>query len=40
MYKFRSMFDDAERVKRHLENIVTEGPIFKVKNDPRVTPGR
>lgn len=38
MYKFRSMFDDAERVKRHLENIVTEGPIFKVKNDPRVTP--
>lgn len=38
MYKFRSMFDDAEKVKRHLENIVTEGPIFKVKNDPRVTP--
>jgi exopolysaccharide biosynthesis polyprenyl glycosylphosphotransferase len=38
IYKFKSMIDHAEKVKKHLENVVTEGPIFKVKNDPRVTP--
>jgi len=38
MYKFRSMINDAEKVKEGLDNIITDGPIFKVRNDPRVTP--
>lgn len=38
MYKFRSMINDAEKAKEDLENIITDGPIFKVSNDPRVTP--
>jgi exopolysaccharide biosynthesis polyprenyl glycosylphosphotransferase len=39
VYKFRSMFKDAERrlpeVQRH--NEVKDGPIFKWRNDPRIT---
>lgn len=38
MYKFKSMIDNAEKIKERLENIVSEGPIFKVQNDPRTTP--
>ncbi len=37
-YKFRSMVEGAEQMKeslRHLSEV--EGPIFKMKNDPRVT---
>jgi exopolysaccharide biosynthesis polyprenyl glycosylphosphotransferase len=39
MYKFRSMVTDAEQRKHELE-ILNEmsGPVFKVTNDPRVTP--
>lgn len=38
MYKFRSMVADAEEKKKNLisENEVT-GPMFKMKNDPRIT---
>ena len=39
MYKFRSMITDAEQ--RHAELMVfneMDGPVFKIANDPRVTP--
>lgn len=38
MYKFRSMVQDAEELKEKLskENEMS-GPMFKMKNDPRVT---
>lgn len=39
MYKFRSMVVDAEARKRDLAALnEQDGPAFKVKNDPRVTP--
>lgn len=39
MYKFRSMRTDAEMERAELEifNEMT-GPVFKIENDPRVTP--
>jgi len=39
MYKFRTMVTNAEQLKQELEalNEMT-GPVFKVTNDPRVTP--
>ena len=39
-YKFRSMYRDAEARKAQLmaENESKDGVIFKMKNDPRVTP--
>lgn len=38
MYKFRSMVKDAEGMMRQLEHMnEAKGPIFKIKNDPRVT---
>ncbi len=38
MVKFRSMFVDAEaRLKEHLADNEASGPIFKMKQDPRVT---
>ncbi len=39
MYKFRSMVTNAEQKKQELEvfNEMT-GPVFKLTNDPRVTP--
>lgn len=38
-YKFRSMYIDAEERKRELmEQNEADGPVFKMKNDPRVTP--
>lgn len=38
MYKFRSMIVDAERYKEKLlEQNEMNGPMFKIKNDPRVT---
>ena len=37
-YKFRSMVQDAERRKQELmEQTGSNGPLFKMKNDPRVT---
>jgi exopolysaccharide biosynthesis polyprenyl glycosylphosphotransferase len=39
LYKFRSMIDDAEDKKRHLEHLnEMSGPVFKLSNDPRCTP--
>jgi len=42
MWKFRSMYVDAEERKQALidsgHNIEKEGPIFKMKDDPRITP--
>ncbi len=38
-YKFRSMYVDADKRKDALlEQNEREGPIFKMRNDPRVTP--
>ncbi len=38
VYKFRSMFQDAERRKAELmETNEMQGPMFKMKDDPRVT---
>lgn len=39
LYKFRTMVADAEEKQAELEemNEVT-GPVFKIKNDPRITP--
>lgn len=37
-YKFRSMVHGAERLKEHLHHLSeTDGPIFKIKHDPRIT---
>ena len=38
--KFRTMRRDADRLKSALQeqNIRDDGPLFKIKNDPRVTP--
>jgi lipopolysaccharide/colanic/teichoic acid biosynthesis glycosyltransferase len=40
VFKFRSMYQDAEHrlheVQRH--NEIKDGPIFKWRNDPRITP--
>ena len=37
--KFRSMVKDAEKKKEELspKNLRTDGPLFKIKNDPRIT---
>lgn len=38
MYKFRSMFANAESKKEALlEYNEMDGPVFKIKNDPRIT---
>lgn len=38
IYKFRSMYVDAEQQKRKLENQnEMHGPMFKIENDPRIT---
>lgn len=38
MYKFRSMVEDAELLKKNLvEKNEMSGPMFKMKRDPRVT---
>jgi len=39
IYKFRTMVEDAEqRIKQlaHLNEV--SGPVFKIRNDPRITP--
>lgn len=39
MFKFRSMYIDAEERFKEVEHLnEAEGPIFKMTNDPRVTP--
>ncbi|MGL4873338.1 MAG: sugar transferase [Clostridium sp.] len=38
MYKFRSMITDAEEIKKKLEkDNEMSGPMFKMKDDPRIT---
>lgn len=37
LYKFRTMIPDAENHKEHLDNMATDGLLFKVRNDPRAT---
>lgn len=39
MYKFRSMRPDADKLKAELakKNERTDGPLFKIENDPRIT---
>jgi exopolysaccharide biosynthesis polyprenyl glycosylphosphotransferase len=38
MYKFRTMAVDAEKKQRELEALnEADGPVFKIKNDPRIT---
>jgi exopolysaccharide biosynthesis polyprenyl glycosylphosphotransferase len=39
LYKFRTMLKDAELKQAALESLnEVEGPVFKIKNDPRITP--
>ncbi len=39
IYKFRTMVPDAEKRIRDLEHLnEVSGPVFKIKNDPRITP--
>ena len=39
MFKFRSMFSDAEQRRQELETYnQMSGPVFKISNDPRITP--
>ena len=39
MYKFRTMVQNAEALQSQLEDKnEAQGPIFKIKNDPRITP--
>lgn len=39
MYKFRSMVQDAEARKSDMASLnEMDGPVFKIKNDPRITP--
>lgn len=40
MYKFRSMYIDAEERKKELmdQNEMSNGLMFKMENDPRITP--
>jgi lipopolysaccharide/colanic/teichoic acid biosynthesis glycosyltransferase len=38
IYKFRTMVTDAENLKVSLKDLnETDGPAFKIKNDPRIT---
>jgi exopolysaccharide biosynthesis polyprenyl glycosylphosphotransferase len=38
MYKFRSMRKDAERLQKSLDSLnEAAGPVFKIRNDPRIT---
>jgi exopolysaccharide biosynthesis polyprenyl glycosylphosphotransferase len=39
MYKFRTMVPDAEKIQEELAHLnEMTGPVFKIKNDPRITP--
>lgn len=38
MYKFRSMIEGAEEMRENYERLnEADGPVFKIKNDPRFT---
>lgn len=39
LYKFRTMVCDAEKLQKQLAHLnEVSGPVFKIKNDPRITP--
>ncbi|MFW6140899.1 MAG: sugar transferase [Acidobacteriota bacterium] len=39
LYKFRTMFKDAEKKLSEVKDYnEVDGPVFKIKNDPRITP--
>ena len=40
MHKFRSMYRDAEQRRQEVEHLneMKGGPVFKILNDPRITP--
>jgi exopolysaccharide biosynthesis polyprenyl glycosylphosphotransferase len=39
IYKFRTMVPNAEKIMAKLEHLnEVSGPVFKIKNDPRITP--
>ena len=39
LYKFRTMIDGAEQMKEELlDKNESDGPVFKIRNDPRVIP--
>ena len=39
MLKFRTMVPEAEHLQANLESLnEAPGPVFKIKNDPRITP--
>lgn len=39
MYKFRTMIEKADKIKRRFKTLnEADGPVFKIKNDPRFTP--
>lgn len=39
IYKFRTMVQDAEKLKEKLSHMnESDGPTFKIKRDPRITP--
>jgi exopolysaccharide biosynthesis polyprenyl glycosylphosphotransferase len=39
VFKFRTMVPDAENKQAELEHLnEVSGPVFKIKNDPRITP--
>ena len=39
LYKFRTMYENAEKKQADLESLnEATGPVFKIENDPRVTP--
>jgi exopolysaccharide biosynthesis polyprenyl glycosylphosphotransferase len=39
MYKFRSMYADADKLQASLEERnEASGPVFKIRDDPRITP--
>jgi lipopolysaccharide/colanic/teichoic acid biosynthesis glycosyltransferase len=38
-YKFRSMYEDAERRQAEFQALnEADGTVFKIRDDPRVTP--
>lgn len=39
LYKFRTMYKDAEKQQKMLETLnEMDGPVFKIRKDPRITP--
>jgi len=39
LYKFRTMYNDAHKKRAQMEGLnEIEGAVFKIKNDPRITP--